>query len=130
MDTKRICAGMLDYLIACVIQAILLVVFLIKPLSDSVESVNTINIWARQLIITYCSMMFLVIRDIIGKKSVGKRILKLKIIDKSTGNEANFKKRLVRNITWLLGPVDVIVYLFSNDRLGDKIAGTKVIENK
>ena len=61
-------------------------------------------------------------------KSIGKRILKLKIIDKNTGSEANFVKRLIRNITWLLGPTEIVVYLICKERLGDKIAGTHVIE--
>jgi hypothetical protein len=55
--------------------------------------------------------------------------MKLKIIDKNN-SEANFPKRLFRNITWLLGPIDVIVFLITGERLGDKMMGTRIIENK
>jgi uncharacterized RDD family membrane protein YckC len=127
MNTKRIIAGFIDYLITCLIQSILLVLFFIKPLMESGQNGNIINAMARMLIITYCSMSFMVVRDIIGKMSIGKKIMKLKIIDKDDGKETVWTRRLLRNLTWLLGPVDIIVFLITNERLGDKIAGTNVI---
>jgi uncharacterized RDD family membrane protein YckC len=72
-------------------------------------------------------MIYLIVRDIIGKRSIGKRVFKLKIINKSNGNEASILKRFVRNITWILGPIDIIVFLISKERFGDKIAGTDII---
>jgi uncharacterized RDD family membrane protein YckC len=128
MNTKRIYAWIIDFIITCVIQTVLMILFLIKPLLGNMENANIFNIMARQLTITYCSVVYLIIRDIIGNKSLGKRILKLKIVDKVNGNEANFIKKLVRNITWLLGPVDIIVYLITKERIGDKITGTNVME--
>jgi uncharacterized RDD family membrane protein YckC len=127
MNAKRIYAGIIDYFITCLIQTVLMGLFLIKPLRD-MDAMNTFDIMTRQLILTYGSVMYLVIRDILGNKSIGKIIFKLKIINKNNGDEALFIKRLLRNITWLLGPIDVIVFLISKERLGDKIAGTNVVE--
>jgi len=127
MNTKRIIAGFIDYLFTCLIQSILLVFFFIKPLMEFGQNGNIFSAMARMLIITYCSMSFMVIRDIIGKMSIGKKIMKLRIIDKDDGKETVWTRRLLRNLTWLLGPVDIFVFLVTNERLGDKIAGTKVI---
>jgi uncharacterized RDD family membrane protein YckC len=128
MNNKRIYAGIIDYLITCVIQTILMGLFFIKPLLSNMGDINTFNITARMFAITYCSVMYLVIRDNIGKKSIGKRIFKLKIVNKSDNNETNFIKRFLRNVTWLLGGIDVMVFLILKERLGDKIFGTNVVE--
>jgi uncharacterized RDD family membrane protein YckC len=128
MNNKRIYAGIVDFLIACFIQTILMGLFFIKPLLNNTGDINTFNIMVRMFTISYCSMMYLVIRDIIGKKSIGKRIFKLKIVNKCDNSETNFLKRLLRNITWLLTWVDILVFLISKERLGDKIFGTDVVE--
>ena len=129
MESKRIGAFFIDFVIVGFIQFNLMMVFLIIPLMNNVENDINFNIIGRQLAVTYCSMFFMVIKDIVGKKSIGKRILKLKIIDKNTGNEVNIAKRLVRNLTWLLGPIDIIVYLITKERFGDKIVNTQVVES-
>ena len=124
---KRIIAGFIDYLIACFIQAILVMFFLIMPLLESGNN-GDINPIIRVFIISYCSMSFLLIRDIIGKRSIGKIIMKLKIVNKIDGNDSNLSKRFLRNLTWLLGPLDIIIFLITKERLGDKIFGTNVLE--
>jgi len=128
MNNKRIYAGIIDYLITCLIQTILMGLFFIKPLLSNMGDISTFNITARMFAITYCSVMYLVIRDNIGGKSIGKRIFKLKIINKNDNNEANFLKRFLRNITCLLGGIDVIIFLILKERIGDKILGTTVVE--
>ena len=120
---KRIYAGIIDYIIVGIIQSVLMFLFFIIPLQNSVN----FNILVRMLIITYCSMIYFVIRDILGKKSIGKRILKLKIIDKGTGNEVNVLRRFIRNITLLLGLIDILVFFITKERIGDKIAKTNVV---
>lgn len=128
MNMKRIYAWIIDFVIVCIIQTILMAFFLIKPLMENMEDVNIFNVMLRQLTITYCSVFYLIIRDIIGSKSIGKRIMKINIINKKDTNKSNFPKRFLRNITWLLGPVEIIVFLIKKERIGDKIAGTRVVE--
>jgi hypothetical protein len=72
MNNKRIYAEIVDFLITCVIQTVLMVLFFIKPLLNNTGDINTFNIMVRMFTISYCSMMYLVIRDIIGKKSIEK----------------------------------------------------------
>jgi uncharacterized RDD family membrane protein YckC len=126
MDGKRIIAWVIDYIITSLIQSVLMGLFLIKPLMEMGNENSIFDIMTRTLIITYCSMIYMIIRDILGKKSIGKIIMKLKIVNKVDGNESNILKRLIRNITWILAPVEIIVFLIAKERIGDKIAGTEV----
>ena len=128
MNTKRVYAGLIDFVITCIIQIILMGIFIFRPLLGAVENIISFNIMARQLIITYCSILYLIIRDIFWKKSIGKKIFKLKIIDRNNGDEASIIKRILRNLSWVLGPVDILVFIITRERLGDKIFGTNVIE--
>ena len=128
MNMKRTIAGFIDYLITCFIQTILMVFLLIIPLLESGNNNDIIPIIIRFFIISYCSMSFLIIRDILGKRSIGKIIMKLKIVNKIDGNESNTQKRFLRNLTWLLGPLDIIIFLITKERLGDKIFGTNVVD--
>jgi len=125
MSAKRIIAYIIDMFIVGIIQVVLMVIFLIKPMVDNSLS---FNVMIRQLVITYCSMGFFIIRDIIGKKSLGKIIMKLKIINKSDGQETTLLKRLLRNLTWLLGPIEIIFYLITKERMGDQLVKTNVVE--
>jgi hypothetical protein len=52
--------------------------------------------------------------------------MKLKIVNKNDGKESNILKRFLRNITWLLGAFEIIVFLIMKERIGDKIAGTDI----
>ncbi|MCL6220516.1 RDD family protein [Zunongwangia pacifica] len=67
-------------------------------------------------------------KDAIKGKSPAKRILGLIIVDNKTGEIANPIKSVIRNITLVFWPIEVIFSLISpNRRIGDFIAGTKVI---
>ncbi len=67
-------------------------------------------------------------KDILKGKSPGKRILGYRVVDNSTGLEAEPFKCFLRNLTiFLLWPVEGIVCFINPERrLGDLIANTKV----
>ena len=66
-------------------------------------------------------------KDIFLGRSPAKRILKLQIVNVKTNKPANPLRCLVRNITIVLWPIEVIVGLINNERrIGDFIAGTKL----
>ena len=70
-------------------------------------------------------------KDAIKGKSPAKRILGLIIVDNKTGEIANPIKSVIRNITLVFWPIEVIFSLFSPERrIGDYIAGTKVISDE
>jgi len=129
MDTKRVIAWIIDFFITGFIQMLLMVLFIIKPLIEFGNDYYEFNILIRQIIITYCSVSYLILRDIIGRKSIGKNIIKLSIVNKKDGKTSNIIKKFIRNITWLLGPIEIIIYIITKERLGDKIAGTKIVNN-
>jgi uncharacterized RDD family membrane protein YckC len=66
-------------------------------------------------------------KDIYGGRSIAKRILKLQIVDVKTDKPANSLRCLVRNVTIVFWPIEVIFALINNERrIGDYIAGTKL----
>lgn len=69
-------------------------------------------------------------KDAIKGKSPAKRILGLVIVDNKTGEIANPIKSVIRNVTLVFWPIEVLFSLFSPEhRIGDYIAGTKVISD-
>ncbi len=67
-------------------------------------------------------------KDSINSRSIAKRVLKLQVIDKSTGIEASPLQCFIRNILIPIWPIEVLVTLVSpNRRMGDFLAGTKVV---
>lgn len=67
-------------------------------------------------------------KDCIGGQSVAKRILGLQIVDSKTGEVASPLKCFIRNIFCLVWPAEVIITLINpSRRLGDRVAGTKVV---
>jgi uncharacterized RDD family membrane protein YckC len=71
-------------------------------------------------------------KDIFNGRSPAKRIFKMQVIDIKTEQVANPLKCLVRNLTIVLWPLEIIFVLINpKRRLGDKIAGTRIdyVEN-
>ncbi|KAB1065992.1 RDD family protein [Salibacter halophilus] len=67
-------------------------------------------------------------KDAIKGKSPAKRILGFVVVNNKTGEIANPIRSVLRNVTLVFWPVEVIFSLFSPERrIGDYIAGTKVI---
>jgi uncharacterized RDD family membrane protein YckC len=67
-------------------------------------------------------------KDIVNGRSLAKRVLKLQLVDNSTGKVASPFQCLVRNVFCIIWPLEVIVSMVNTSRrLGDRIAGTKLI---
>jgi len=67
-------------------------------------------------------------KDSVNGQSIAKRILKLQVIDSRTGLVASPMKCLIRNLSIILWPVEVLASLINTSRrLGDRIAGTKLV---
>jgi len=110
MKNKRIKAFLIDYLITALIQSGLMFLMMIL-IQKNILNINQTPLIT--LIITYLSITYLVFRDCIGSRSVGKKIMKLEIIN-SNNNPASFKQRLIRNLTMYILPIVILVYLFTN----------------
>lgn len=67
-------------------------------------------------------------KDILNGRSPAKRILKFQVVDNETNFAATPLKCLLRNLTIIIWPMEVLVTLFNpSQRLGDKLANTKVV---
>ena len=128
MDKKRVIAFVIDYLVCCLIQAVLMGILIFRAISRSEASGD--DIFTLNLVITLISSLFLIFRDCFGNKSIGKRIMKLNVVDSENESSVGFARRLLRNITWLLGPIEVICFIFSGKRIGDMLARTTVREER
>lgn len=67
-------------------------------------------------------------KDSINGRSIAKRALKLQVVENKTGNIASPIRCFIRNIFYIIWPIEVIVTLTNpSRRIGDMFAGTKVV---
>jgi uncharacterized RDD family membrane protein YckC len=67
-------------------------------------------------------------KDCINGQSIAKRIIKIQVVDRSTGAVASPMQCFTRNISLLLFPLEILAVLAEPDRrIGDKIAGTQIV---
>ena len=67
-------------------------------------------------------------KDCINGRSISKRILKLQLVDNTTGQVASPLKCLLRNVFCIFWPLEVIVaFINPSRRIGDLVAGTKLV---
>lgn len=67
-------------------------------------------------------------KDIINGRSIAKRILKLQLVDNTTGEVASPMKCFIRNLLCIIWPIEAIIALTNTSRrLGDRLAGTKLV---
>ncbi len=68
-------------------------------------------------------------KDIFNGRSIAKRILGLQVVNNSTGKVASPIRCFVRNITCVLWPLEGLIAIVNTSRrLGDKIAGTRLVK--
>ncbi len=120
----RILAFILDLL------SIIIFIFPIYYLSaiyaqKSYNDLDIISSISFQNILIYFGILLFLNKDIVNGKSLFKRILKLQVI--SLTNEFSLKQLIIRNITLLLLPIEVIFFIIFKKRIGDLIGKTSVI---
>jgi len=70
-------------------------------------------------------------KDMFNGRSISKRILKLQVVDNKTGKAATPIQCVVRNLFCVFWPIEVFVAVNNTSRrLGDKVAGTKLVYYK
>lgn len=125
MDSKRIGAFLIDFIITAMIMNIPFWILVMYP---TIKGQQPSDVILRTLISTLIAFLYLILRDLPSKGSIGKRILKLKIINSETKKLATSKQKFLRNITWLLNWIEIITYIITKKRIGDRIAKTEVVE--
>lgn len=120
-------------LAAFVVDALLMALLLIIPatvisyaaaqLGGSIKVVSLV--WWVALAILLLTLLF---RDGYRGRSVGKRLLGLKIMTPD-GRPCGYVRSFVRNVTLILLPVEILLVLRRNSlRVGDRLAKTSVVE--
>lgn len=111
--------------------------WLTTSIAEQLTTGADLNPGTKSIICVLCfaisQLLFLGLRDFVG---FGKRIMRLIVLDKSTGKEAKTKQKLLRGfstavITSLSGIsliADVIVILVRGQSIGDSVAHTVVVE--
>ena len=75
--------------------------------------------------------LIFVYRDVIFRgQSIGKRILKLKIVDLETRDLPLQSKLIRRNVFFFILPVEIILIIIKNQTIGDMITNTTIIKQK
>ncbi len=126
MNSKRLAAFFIDFIIIAVIYEIPFFILVMLPLIQGKSPAPGGTI-LRLLVSLLFALILLVFKDAFKGGSMGKKIMKLKIIDCATGENAGAGKRILRNVTWILSWIEIIVYLVSQKRLGDRLANTDVV---
>ena len=77
-------------------------------------------------------LIYLLFKDGLSGQSLGKRVFKLMVIDKTTNQPCGLGKSLLRNIDMLLPfmpLLELVILWFSKDgrRIGDRLANTVVV---
>lgn len=126
MNPKRIGAFFIDFLIIVLIYEIPFFIFVMIPVIQGTATVELILPRAFGCV-SFAYLLF-VFKDVFKNASLGKRIMKLKIIDSETKENASTGKRILRNITWIISWIEFLVYIAAKKRLGDMLAKTDVVE--
>jgi len=112
------------------IFVIFLIPYIFYSINSLIDPIQSIWISLSISLIPYSVMLFIIInKDFYGARSIAKRELGYQIINTKTGEIATQMQCLLRNTTVIIWPLEVIfVLLTPNRRLGDRIAGTKLID--
>ena len=117
---KRIVAFLIDHIIICFAFALLGMVEMFVKTDFEL-------FWKMYYIFLLVFMFIYFFKDVINGQSIGKRIMKIKVVDLN-GNKASLFNLIIRNITILIWPVEALLVLLNKERLGDRLAKTKVID--
>ena len=127
MDSKRLGAFIIDFIITALINNIPFFFLIILPSMQGNGPQAPDELMSRALIASMIAMLYLVFRDLPIGGSIGKMIMKLKVVDAETKTPVSAGRRILRNVTWLLSWIEIFAFLITKKRLGDRIAKTDVI---
>ncbi len=84
------------------------------------------------MIVPWLIMMFILLnKDIANGMSAGKRTFGYRIVDYKTKGDVSKIQCMMRNVTMMIWPLEVIMILISpNRRIGDLIAKTEVVKSE
>ena len=116
---KRYLVMVIDFIVAIIVLIILMFIFAIIGITDMKP-----NYWI------WFAEGFFLYKDCFNGRSIGRIILKQQVIECRTGQVASPIKCLLRNLFYLLGPIDLLFMLYHRKgrRLGDYVANTQITQ--
>lgn len=117
---KRGIAFLIDYIIVCAVSGVL--AWIAAATKDSAQVVS--GVLSAIILLLDCALLF---KDVIGGQSIGKRVESIKVVLKN-GEDADVLRLIARNITFVIWPIEAILVTMGRERIGDKLAKTKVVE--
>ena len=119
--TKRILAAIIDFYIICFLSSMFIFVFTLGEFSITPFSI---------IMYLTISLLLLLFKDCMFKNtSIGKRIFKLKVT-KTDGTNLMIVDVIKRNIPIIiLWPVEALLLIIHNRRIGDIWAKTSIVYN-
>ena len=121
VKVQRIVAAYIDFMLICLVSS-----FLTYCISFNEEQLSVLS-----LAVYFISFFLMYIfRDCIFKDaSVGKKIMKIKVAS-LTKQKITWEVEFKRNILmFLLAPIEILLVMIYNERIGDRIAHTVVVQN-
>lgn len=129
----RLASVILDCLIIpCVLVIIASIIFIFQNLAFGHPEEQGYPLWLEFSYTIFYLLIFSTFfnKDAIRGKSPAKKILNLIVVNNKTGRIATPINSVIRNLTIIIAPIELIFIFFSPERrIGDYIAGTKVIND-
>lgn len=127
MFQKRILSYIIDMGIFMLIVWFLGILMIVSQFVLDGDAIGEVMYYIMRLV-SIVSILGVILKDIIlRKRSVGKKIMGLKIVTKD-GNEPKLYQLIVRNVFSLVWIVEAVLLLLGKERIGDRVAKTIVIE--
>lgn len=124
--TKRVLAFAIDYFIACFLFAISGGIFFCIDFGLITRDFTKYGLFLGEIILLLIILLFIA-KDAIKGQSIGKKFMKIKVVDIQGGKPSVFRL-ILRNITICIWPVESILVLLNKKKFGDRLAGTDVVE--
>jgi len=124
----RLGSMLLDHAIMCFVFFIFSIPLFYQSFRDPSSQFANRGLFNFPNLLSLLGMAIYISKDCVGGQSIAKRIFGLQIIEPKNGEDATPIRCVIRNIFCFIWPIEVIVTLFNpSKRLGDRIAGTKVV---
>lgn len=123
---KRLLAFFIDYFILCILFAINGGMLLCVDTGLIPQDFTKYVLFCGGIILLLIILLFIA-KDAINGQSIGKKLMKIKVVD-AHGKTPNIFKLIIRNITIYIWPIEAILVLLNKKKLGDRLAGTNIVE--
>ncbi|MEG1981819.1 MAG: RDD family protein [Clostridia bacterium] len=117
---KRLLAGLIDHIVSIVIASLISQIVITLCGND--------NILFK--VIPFVAVYFILILfkdNFFGNASIGKKILKIKVVATKQA-KVSFIINLKRSLPLVLLPIEILLIIIDNKRIGDLWANTEVVE--